>query len=128
MFTLVFSYLFFEFRKTWKLYLTNILSILTIILLFAYIDGSKRQLNLQNTVFSGELVARFKIKIEDLEGKLLSSIPEINYLNKNKSSSEKTENSALGEISKSAEKYKRTILDDITFENFSYYLGFDKLE
>lgn len=37
-------------------------------------------------------------------------------------------NSALEEIQKSSEKTKRTILDEITFENYSYYLGFDKLE
>jgi len=36
-------------------------------------------------------------------------------------------NSALSEISKTAKKSKRGILDEITFENYSYYLGFDKL-
>lgn len=39
-----------------------------------------------------------------------------------------TEDSALNEISKSAELSSRTILDEITFENYRYYLGFDKLE
>ncbi|WP_299668100.1 Eco47II family restriction endonuclease [uncultured Polaribacter sp.] len=37
-------------------------------------------------------------------------------------------NSALEEISTSAEISKRTILDEITFENYSYYLGFEKLK
>lgn len=37
------------------------------------------------------------------------------------------ENSALDEITAEIEKSKRTILDQITFENYSYYLGFDKL-
>jgi hypothetical protein len=37
------------------------------------------------------------------------------------------ENSALDEISDEIEKTKRTILDQITFDNYSYYLGFDKL-
>lgn len=37
------------------------------------------------------------------------------------------ENSALEEINSATEKSKRTILDQITFENYSYYLGFDKL-
>lgn len=37
------------------------------------------------------------------------------------------ENSALDEITSETEKSKRTILDQITFENYSYYLGFDKL-
>jgi len=37
-------------------------------------------------------------------------------------------NSALEEISASSKASKRTILDEITFENYSYYLGFDELE
>lgn len=37
------------------------------------------------------------------------------------------ENSALDEIKTATELTKRTILDQITFENYSYYLGFDKL-
>ncbi|MCZ2100137.1 MAG: Eco47II family restriction endonuclease [Chitinophagales bacterium] len=37
------------------------------------------------------------------------------------------DNSALDEISSETKKTKRTILDQITFENYSYYLGFDKL-
>ena len=39
----------------------------------------------------------------------------------------KTENSALSEIKEETEISKRSILDQITFENYSYYLGFDKL-
>lgn len=37
------------------------------------------------------------------------------------------ENSALDEIKSETKKSKRSILDQITFENYSYYLGFDKL-
>lgn len=37
-------------------------------------------------------------------------------------------NSALEEISKSSDDSGRNILDEITFNNFPYYLGFDKLE
>lgn len=37
-------------------------------------------------------------------------------------------NSALEEISASSKQSKRSVLDEITFENYSYYLGFDKLE
>lgn len=37
------------------------------------------------------------------------------------------ENSALLEISLEAEQSGRSILNQITFENYSYYLGFDKL-
>jgi hypothetical protein len=38
-----------------------------------------------------------------------------------------TENSALEEIKSETKTSKRTVLDQITFENYSYYLGFDKL-
>lgn len=37
------------------------------------------------------------------------------------------ESSVLDEITSETEKSKRSILDQITFENYSYYLGFDKL-
>lgn len=37
-------------------------------------------------------------------------------------------NSAADEILKSSKKSKRSIIDEITFENYSYYLGFDKLK
>jgi len=47
---------------------------------------------------------------------------------KQNSSSENNDNSALSEITESAKKSKRKILDEITFENYSYYLGFDKLK
>lgn len=49
------------------------------------------------------------------------------FLNQ-KDSSQKSENSALNEITESANESKRKILDEITFENYSYYLGFDKLK
>jgi len=44
-----------------------------------------------------------------------------------KTQSHKPGDSALSEISHTANKAGRTILDEITFENYSYYLGFDKL-
>jgi Eco47II restriction endonuclease len=37
------------------------------------------------------------------------------------------ENSALEEIKTETRSTKRSILDQVTFENYSYYLGFDKL-
>lgn len=40
---------------------------------------------------------------------------------------EMEENSAFAEIKDEAEKTKRNVLNQITFENYSYYLGFDKL-
>lgn len=45
-------------------------------------------------------------------------------LQKNK---ETKNNSAIEELKSEIEESKRTIIDQITFENYSYYLGFDKL-
>jgi hypothetical protein len=49
------------------------------------------------------------------------------FLNNIEKTKPKFENSALSEIKSQTVKTKRTILDQITFENYSYYLGFDKL-
>lgn len=49
------------------------------------------------------------------------------YLKSTDISKQITENSALEEINAGTEISKRSILDQITFENYSYYLGFDKL-
>jgi len=38
-----------------------------------------------------------------------------------------SENSALSEIESQTEKSGRSAFNEITFENYSYYLGFDKL-
>ncbi len=48
----------------------------------------------------------------------LKSVEKDDSLNKN---------SALEEITSETEKSKRSILDQITFENYSYYLGFEKM-
>ncbi|PJB14726.1 MAG: Eco47II family restriction endonuclease [Flavobacteriales bacterium CG_4_9_14_3_um_filter_32_8] len=49
------------------------------------------------------------------------------YLKSTDQSKEIAENSALDEIKSETKTSKRNILDQITFENYSYYLGFDKL-
>ena len=49
------------------------------------------------------------------------------YLHSIEHSNSISENSAIDEIKEETEISKRSILDQITFENYSYYLGFDKL-
>ena len=49
------------------------------------------------------------------------------YLKSVGETDEVAENSALEEIKSETKTSKRTVLDQITFENYSYYLGFDKL-
>lgn len=61
--------------------------------------------------------------------KLYASLPTAinDYLDSIEKSNSIKENSALDEIKSQITTSKRTILDQITFENYSYYLGFDKL-
>ncbi len=82
MFTLIFAEIIQGFKRIWKLYLTNIISIMLIILLFAYIDGSRRQLNLQNTVFTGEIVMKMKLDIDNIPDKLIKKIPSLLYVSR----------------------------------------------
>ena len=49
------------------------------------------------------------------------------YLNSIEQNKTVKENLALGEIKTATQITKRSVLDQITFENYSYYLGFDKL-
>jgi hypothetical protein len=49
------------------------------------------------------------------------------YLNSIEKNNETIENSAIDEIKLETKTSKRSILDQITFENYGYYLGFDKL-
>lgn len=49
------------------------------------------------------------------------------YLKSLEATEEIAENSALEEIKSETKTSKRTVLDQITFENYSYYLGFNKL-
>lgn len=49
------------------------------------------------------------------------------YLKSAEKSKDIAENSALDELKAGTKKSKRNILDQIAFENYSYYLGFDKL-
>lgn len=78
---------------------------------------------------SGDQFYALLTKQEDAFFQLYRVLPKAidDYLASAKSESVKKENSALGEISSQTEKSKRSILNQITFENFGYYLGFDKL-
>lgn len=66
---------------------------------------------------------------EDALFQLYRALPKTieDYLKSIEKDEKLKENSALEEITSETEKSKRTILDQITFENYSYYLGFDRL-
>ena len=66
---------------------------------------------------------------EDALFQLYKALPKVikDYLKSIEKDDSIKENSALEEITSETEKSNRSILDQITFENYSYYLGFDKL-
>lgn len=66
---------------------------------------------------------------EDALLKLYKNIPIVvkDYLDSIEKSDLIKANSAIDELKDETKTSKRTILDQITFENYSYYLGFDKL-
>lgn len=66
---------------------------------------------------------------EDALLQLYKALPKAvkDYLLSIEQNSSVIENSAIDEIKTKTKSSKRSILDEITFENYSYYLGFDKL-
>jgi ABC-type lipoprotein release transport system permease subunit len=80
MFTMIFAEITQGFKRIWKLYLTNILSIMLVILLYSYLDGSRRQLNLQNTVFSGEVVVKMATNVQNVPETIAKKITELSYV------------------------------------------------
>lgn len=66
---------------------------------------------------------------DDAMFQLYQALPKAikDYLKSSKHNKEIIVNSALEEIKSKTKTSKRSVLDQITFENYSYYLGFDKL-
>lgn len=66
---------------------------------------------------------------EDALFQLYKALPKAidDYLKSIEENETTKENSALDEITSETKKSMRSILDQIIFENYSYYLGFDKL-
>ena len=78
---------------------------------------------------SGDQFYALLSRQEDALFQLYKSLPKAinDYLKSIEKDDSIKENSALEEIMSKTEKSKRSILNQITFENYSYYLGFDKL-
>jgi len=78
---------------------------------------------------SGDRFYALLSNYEDAFFQLYKSLPGAikDYLKTFKEDNQQGENSALDEIKSETKKSKRSILDQITFENYSYYLGFDEL-
>lgn len=75
-----------------------------------------------------ELLSGQKDALYQLYNVLPKAIDEFLHKAKKKGKKANKRGSALDEITKSAEQSQRSIIDEITFENFGYYSGFDKLE
>lgn len=78
---------------------------------------------------SGDQFYALLSKQEDALLQLYSVLPKAinDYLHSLEQNNSIVENSAIAEIKFEIATSKRSILDQITFENYSYYLGFDKL-
>jgi len=66
---------------------------------------------------------------EDALFQLYKALPNVikDYMKSLEGNEEEQENSALQEIKQEVKKSKRSILDQITSDNYKYYNGFDKL-
>lgn len=66
---------------------------------------------------------------DDAFYKLYKALPKAisDFLDAREKSKTKSENSALSEIKNATKKTNKSIFDQITFENYGYYLGFNKL-
>jgi hypothetical protein len=78
---------------------------------------------------SGDQFYKLITNQDDALAQLYQALPNAikDYLNSISGTTKAVENSALTEIQAKTNKSKRTILDQITFESYSYYLGFNKL-
>lgn len=79
---------------------------------------------------SGDQFYQLLTGVDNALFQLYSVLPKVieDYLKSiSAGESEKKQNSALIEIKDGSQKSGRTILNEITYENYQYYLGFDKL-
>jgi hypothetical protein len=78
---------------------------------------------------SGDQFYALLTKQEDALFQLYKALPSAikDYLSTVEKNDNKNQNSVLDEINSEIKKSHKSILDQITFENYSYYLGFDKL-
>lgn len=78
---------------------------------------------------SGDQFYALLSKQDDALFQLYKSLPIAikDFLNNLPTIQNSKEDSILDEIKVRTKKSKRSIIDEISFENYSYYLGFDKL-
>lgn len=97
--------------------------------IWKFTKNKKEYSNSNIFIISGDQLYKLVTGVDDSLYSLYKALPKAigHYLESETKSNRNVENSALEEINTNREKTNRTILDQITFENYSYYLGFDKL-
>ena len=120
---------FADDNKKANCYLVQILAKKSYIENWAGIINGKEYSHSRVFKISGDQFYKMLSKKKNALSELYQILPQVisDYLSQYESESLE-ENYALDEISKSASKSNRSILNEITFENFNYYLGFDKLK
>lgn len=116
-------------NKKSKCYCVQILAKKSFCNLWAGIINHKEYSHSRVYKISGDQFYALLSGQDDAMFQLYKALPTAinDYLKSADQNEEIAENSALDEIKSETKKSKRSILDQITFENYSYYLGFDKL-
>ncbi|MEJ5283684.1 MAG: ABC transporter permease [Brevinematia bacterium] len=80
MWIMILNEIFHGFKRIWKLYFVNVVSLVIIIMLLAYRDGSIRQMILQNNLFSGELNFRVDKNANFNQSEVLEKISKLPFV------------------------------------------------
>jgi hypothetical protein len=116
-------------HKKAKCYCVQILAKKSFCMLWAGIISHKEYSHSRVYKISGDQFYALLSGQDDAMFQLYKVLPVAikDYLKSANQNEKIAENSALDELKDETQKSKRSILDQITFENYSYYLGFDKL-
>lgn len=119
---------FADDNKNSKCYLVQILAKKSFTKNWAGIINGKEYSHSRVYIISGDHFYKLVTGKEKALFDLYKSLPKaINDFLKTVSAEELEENSIISEISKNSKMNKRTILDEISFENFPFYNGFENL-
>jgi hypothetical protein len=120
---------FADDNKNSKCYLVQILAKKSFCKKWEAIINGKEYSHSRVYIISGDQFYALVTGKENALYNLYKSLPKaVSDFLRSISEEKLNENNILSEISKSAKDNNRTILDEITFENFLYYDGFDDLK
>jgi len=120
---------FADDNKQANCYLVQILAKKSFCKKWSGIINGKEYSHSRVNIISGDQFYKLLTGRDEALYELYKILPKaISEFLKNHKSSNTTVNSALEEITNSSKESERNILDEITFKNFNYYTGFEKLE